>query len=40
MNVVTRGMKNALRSPLRSVAIVSMLAISVGFNIKHARRSK
>ena len=30
MNVVTRGMKNALRSPLRSVAIVSMLAISIG----------
>lgn len=30
MNVVTRGMKNALRSPLRSMAIVAMLAISIG----------
>lgn len=29
MNVVTRGIKNALRSPLRSGAIVIMLAISV-----------
>ena len=30
MNVITRGIKNALRSPLRSGAIVLMLAISVG----------
>lgn len=30
MNVVTRGMRNALRSPLRSGAIVAMLAISIG----------
>ncbi len=30
MNVVTRGMKNALRSPMRSIAIVAMLAISIG----------
>ncbi|MFZ2125805.1 MAG: FtsX-like permease family protein [Candidatus Saccharimonadales bacterium] len=30
MNVVTRGIKNALRSPLRSGAIVLMLAISIG----------
>lgn len=30
MNVVSRGMKNAFRSPLRAGAIVLMLAISVG----------
>lgn len=30
MNVVTRGVRNALRSPLRSGAIVLMLAISIG----------
>lgn len=30
MNVVSRGIKNALRSPLRSGAIVMMLAISIG----------
>lgn len=30
MNVVTRGTKNALRSPIRSGAIVLMLAISIG----------
>lgn len=30
MNVVSRGVKNALRSPLRSGAIVLMLAISIG----------
>lgn len=30
MNVVTRGIKNALRSPLRSGAIIVMLAISIG----------
>lgn len=30
MNVVSRGIKNAIRSPLRSGAIVLMLAISVG----------
>lgn len=30
MNVVTRGIRNALRSPLRSGAIVIMLAISIG----------
>lgn len=30
MNVVTRGVRNALRSPVRSGAIVIMLAISVG----------
>lgn len=30
MNVVTRGIKNALRSPLRSGAIILMLAISIG----------
>lgn len=30
MNVVTRGVRNAMRSPLRSGAIVAMLAISVG----------
>lgn len=30
MNVITRGVKNALRSPLRSGAIVLMLAVSVG----------
>ena len=30
MNVVSRGIKNAFRSPLRSGAIVLMLAISVG----------
>lgn len=29
MNVVTRGMRNALRSPVRSGAIVIMLAISI-----------
>ncbi len=30
MNVVSRGVKNALRSPLRSGAIVIMLGISIG----------
>lgn len=30
MNVITRGARNALRSPLRSGAIVIMLAISIG----------
>ncbi len=30
MNVVTRGIKNAVRSPLRSGAIILMLAISIG----------
>lgn len=30
MNVATRGIKNAVRSPLRSGAIVLMLAISIG----------
>jgi len=30
MNVITRGMRNALRSPIRSGAIVIMLAISMG----------
>lgn len=30
MNVVSRGVKNALRSPMRSGAIVLMLAISIG----------
>lgn len=30
MNVISRGIKNALRSPLRSGAIVMMLAISIG----------
>jgi len=30
MNVVSRGVKNAVRSPLRSGAIVVMLAISIG----------
>jgi len=30
MNVVSRGIKNALRSPLRSGAIVLMLTISIG----------
>ncbi len=30
MNVVTRGVRNALRSPVRSGAIVMMLAISIG----------
>jgi putative ABC transport system permease protein len=30
MNVITRGIRNALRSPVRSGAIVIMLAISVG----------
>lgn len=30
MNVITRGIKNALRSPLRSGAIILMLAISIG----------
>jgi len=30
MNVVSRGVKNALRSPLRSGGIVLMLAISIG----------
>lgn len=29
MNVVTRGMRNALRSPIRSGAVVIMLAISI-----------
>ncbi|HEX6416382.1 MAG TPA: FtsX-like permease family protein [Candidatus Saccharimonadales bacterium] len=30
MNVITRGVKNVLRSPLRSGAIVIMMAVSVG----------
>lgn len=30
MNVITRGARNTLRSPLRSGAIVAMLAISIG----------
>lgn len=30
MNVISRGVKNAIRSPLRSGAIVIMLAISIG----------
>ncbi len=30
MNVVTRGIKNAFRSPMRSGAIILMLAISIG----------
>ena len=30
MNVVTRGIKNAFRSPMKSVAIILMLAISIG----------
>lgn len=30
MNVITRGIKNVLRSPLRSGAIVVMMAVSVG----------
>lgn len=30
MNVITRGAKNTLRSPLRSGAIIAMLAISTG----------
>lgn len=30
MNVIMRGIKNALRSPLRSGAIILMLAISIG----------
>lgn len=30
MNVVTRGMRSALRSPLRSGAIIAMLAVSSG----------
>lgn len=30
MNVISRGIKNAFRSPLRSGAIILMLAISVG----------
>ncbi|MBH1956347.1 FtsX-like permease family protein [Candidatus Saccharibacteria bacterium] len=30
MNVVTRGIRNALRSPVRSGAIIIMLAISIG----------
>lgn len=30
MNVITRGMRGALRSPVRSGAIIAMLAISVG----------
>ncbi len=30
MNVITRGVRNALRSPLRSGAIALMLAISIG----------
>jgi putative ABC transport system permease protein len=29
MNVLTRGMRNALRSPLRSVSVMVMLAISI-----------
>jgi putative ABC transport system permease protein len=33
MNVVSRGVKNALRSPLRSGAITIMLAISIGLII-------
>ena len=30
MNVITRGIRNALRSPIRSGAIILMLAISIG----------
>lgn len=30
MNVITRGVRNAFRSPVRSVAILAMLAISTG----------
>lgn len=30
MNVITRGVRNALRSPVRSGAIIIMLAISIG----------
>ena len=30
MNVITRGVKNSLRSPMRSGAIILMLAISIG----------
>lgn len=30
MNTITRGIKNTIRSPLRSVAIILMLAISIG----------
>src|SRR6478735_8814521 len=30
MNVITRGMRSALRSPMRSGAIVLILAISIG----------
>lgn len=30
MNVITRGMRNAFRSPLRSSAIIVMLAMSIG----------
>ena len=30
MNVVSRGVRNALRSPLKSIAIVVMLAVSIG----------
>jgi len=30
MNVISRGVKNALRSPMRSGAIILMLAISIG----------
>jgi putative ABC transport system permease protein len=30
MNVITRGIRNALRSPVRSGAIILMLAISIG----------
>ena len=30
MNVLTRGAKNTLRSPMRSGAIIAMLAISTG----------
>lgn len=29
MNVVSRGIKNALRSPLRAGAVILMLAISI-----------
>lgn len=41
MNVTTRGVKNALRSPLRSGAIVLMFAISIGliFSMLVARSS-
>lgn len=30
MNTLTRGIKNTIRSPLRSIAIILMLAISIG----------